>query len=221
MSDEVTLLVKGTSFGGWKEIEIVAGIERQARDLTLSVPQRWPGATDIPRRIKQGDVCEVFIGADKLLTGYVDATPIRYDARSLTVGVKGRSKTGALVDSSAIHKTGEWNNTRIEKIAADLATPFGIEVVAEASTGNALVKHKIDPGETVFECLDSLLTQHQLLSTDDAEGRLIFIKPGTAGRATTSLEYGKNILSADSSLDCKDIFSSYTVTGQRAGSDNT
>src|SRR5574340_693573 len=128
MSDDVTLVVNGTEYGGWKEVEISAGIERQARDFTLSVTDRWPGATDIPRRIKQGDVCEVYIGADKLLTGHVDATPIRYDGKSISVGVKGRSKTADLVDCSAVHKTGQWHNAKIERIAADLAAPFGIEV---------------------------------------------------------------------------------------------
>lgn len=220
MSDAVTLRVNGIEYGGWKEVEIVAGIERQARDFTLGVTRNWPGATEIPRVIRQGDLCEVFIGADKLLTGYVDATPIRYDGKSVSVGVKGRSKTADLVDCSAIHKTGQWRNAKIERIAADLAAPFNLEVIAEASTGAAIVEHQIQPGETVFECIDRLLTLRQMLSTDDAEGRVIFISAGSGGKAGTKLEYGKNILSADAALDYKDVFSNYTVKGQHAGTDN-
>ena len=68
-ADDVTLRVNGADFGGWKEVEISAGIERQARDFSLSVTSQWPGATDLPRRMSQGDVCEVLIGDDKLLTG--------------------------------------------------------------------------------------------------------------------------------------------------------
>ncbi|MCK9389760.1 MAG: contractile injection system protein, VgrG/Pvc8 family [Sulfuritalea sp.] len=220
MSDEVTLRVNGLDFAGWKEVEIVPGIERLARDFSLSVTSKWPGATDIPRLIKKGDLCEVFVGTDKLLTGIVDATPIRYDDKSLSVGVKGRSKTADLVDCSAVHKAGQWRNTRIEQIIADLAQPFGIEVVTEADTGAPVSEFQIQPGETVFECIDRLLTMRQLLCTDDAEGRVVIIKTGSGGRATTALEYGKNILSADSPLDYKDVFSSYTVNGQRAGTDN-
>lgn len=219
MSDEVTLRVNGLDFGGWKEIEIVAGIERLARDFSLSVTSKWPGATDIPRRVKPGDLCEVFIGEDKVLTGYVDATPIRYDARSVSVGVKGRSKTADLVDCSAIHKTGGWKNSRVEQIAKDLAQPFDIEIIAEASTGDPQPKYQINPGESAFECIDRLLSARQLLCSDDAQGRAVFIKTGSGGRATTALEYGKNILSADSSLDAKDMFNEYLVLGQRAGTD--
>ena len=94
----VRLLVNGTEYGGWKSVRIAAGIERQARDFDLDVTDRWPGQTEIPRRIQPGDPCQVFIGDDLVLTGYVDATPIRYDGKSVTVGVKGRSKTADLVD---------------------------------------------------------------------------------------------------------------------------
>lgn len=94
----VRLIVNGLEFGGWKSARIEAGIERQARSFELSVTDRWPGATDLPRRIKPGDACQLYIGDDLVVTGYVDATPIKYDGRSVSVGVKGRSKTADLVD---------------------------------------------------------------------------------------------------------------------------
>ena len=102
----VRLLVNGAEYGGWKSVRISAGIERQARDFDLEVTDRWPGQSDIPRRIQPGDACQVFIGADLVLTGYVDATPIKYDGKSVSVAVKGRSKTCDLVDCCPI-PTGE------------------------------------------------------------------------------------------------------------------
>ena len=56
------------------------------------------GRRPAPRRIRPGDLCQVFIGNDLVLTGFVDATPIRYDGNAVGVGVKGRSKTADLVD---------------------------------------------------------------------------------------------------------------------------
>ncbi len=102
----VRLLVNGSEYGGWKSVRISAGIERQARDFDLEVTDRWPGQTTVPRRIQPGDACQVFIGNDLVLTGYVDATPIKYDGKSVGVGVKGRSKTADLVDCCPI-PTGE------------------------------------------------------------------------------------------------------------------
>jgi len=220
MTDEVKLRINGIDFGGWLEVEINAGIERQARDFKLSITRTWPGATDIPRRVKAGDVCEVFIGNDKILTGYVDATPISYSATSVSVGVTGRSKTADLVDCSASFKTGQWRNAKIERIASDLAKPYDIKVIAEIDTGSAISDHQIDTGETTFESIDRLLTIRQLLSTDNANGDLVLINAGSGGKAVTALKYGENILSANAALDYKDVFSDYTAKGQRAGNDN-
>lgn len=219
MNDAVTLRVNGVDYGGWKDVEISAGIERQARDFNLAVTRNWPGETDIPRRVKPGDVCEIWIGNDKLLTGYVDSTPISYDAKQVNVGVRGRSKTADLVDCSAEHKTGQWRGAKIERIAQDLAKPYGVEVIAEASTGGKIADHQIQPGETVFECIDRLLTIRQLLATDDSAGRLVFISAGSGGRASTALKLGENIKSAEAGLDYKDVFGRYTVRGQRSGDD--
>jgi len=219
MSENVTLRVNGVDFAGWLDVQIVAGIERQARDFTLSITRVWPGATDIPRRVRPGDVCEVWIGSDKLLTGHVDATPISYDKESVTVGVKGRSKTADLVDCAADFGKGQWRGRKIESIAADLAKAYGITVQSEVETGAVIAEHQIQPGETVFESVSRLLALRQLLSTDDAEGNMVLVNPGSGGRAETALELGKNVLSADAPLDYKDVFGTYVCKGQRAGSD--
>ncbi|CAG0967003.1 hypothetical protein MTYP_01048 [Methylophilaceae bacterium] len=219
MSEQVTLRVNGEDYEGWLEVDITAGIERQARDFNLAITRTWPGATDIPRRVRPGDVCEVWLGADKLLTGYVDATPISYDDRAVTVGVKGRSKTADLVDCSADFGKGQWQGRRVEKIVADLAAAYGIKVITEVDTGGTVADHQIQPGETVYESIARLLALRQLLSTDDAEGNLVLVNPGSAGRATTALRTGENVLRADAGLDYKDVFSTYVCKGQRAGSD--
>jgi len=219
MNNEVTLRVNGTDFKGWLEVEIVAGIERQARDFSLAITRNWPGATDIPRRVRPGDVCEVWIGSDKLLTGYVDATPISYDSRQVSVGVKGRSKTADLVDCSANFGKGQWRGRKIESIAKDLAAVYGIGIITEVDTGNAIAEHQIQPGETVFESLSRMLALRQLLSTDDADGNLVLVNPGSGGRAGTALELGKNIKTADAALDYKDVYGTYICKGQRAGTD--
>ncbi len=92
------LVVNGVEFGGWKSVRIEAGIERQARSFDLTVTDRWPGQTDIPRRVRPGDACELYIGNDRVATGYIDGTPIKYDGASVSVGIRGRSKTADLVD---------------------------------------------------------------------------------------------------------------------------
>lgn len=218
--NDVLLKVNGMTFDGWLEVEIAAGIERQARDFRLEITRAWPGATDYPRMVRPGDVCELWIGGDKLLAGYIDATPISYDDTQVSVGVTGRSKTCDLVDCSAEHGAGQWLNRKIEKIASDLASAYGVKVLTEVDTGGVVTDHQVQPGETIFESLGRLLTLRQLLSTDDANGNLVLIEPGSGGRAATALKLGDNILSADIGLDYKDVFGIYECKGQQSGHDD-
>lgn len=249
----VRLLVNGREFGGWKSVRISAGIERQSRDFVLEVTDRWPGQTEIPRRIRPFDACQVFIGNDLVLTGWVDGTPIKHDGKSVTVGVKGRSKTEDLVDCCPIEpgqatkgggggswgdvigpdgkavkviappaKTAsQWRNAKMEIIAAALAAPYGVRVIAEVDTGAAIRDHQVQQGETVFESIDRMMRLRHVLSTDNERGDLVFIEVGSAGKAGTALEVGPNgnVLSGDAPLDYKGVFSQYIVKGQRAGND--
>lgn len=219
MSEQVTLRVGGQDFAGWLDIDITAGIERQARNFALAITRSWPGATDIPRRVRPGDVCELWLGADKLVTGYIDATPIIYDDEQVSVAVRGRSKTADLVDCSADFGKGQWQGRRVEKIAADLAGVYGVKVITQVETGGPVADHQIQPGETVFESIARLLALRQLLSTDDADGNLVLVNPGSGGRATTALRTGDNVLRGQADLDYKDVYSTYICKGQRAGSD--
>lgn len=250
-ANQVRLVVNGQEFGGWKSVRIEAGIERQARSFDLEVTDRWPGQTDIPRRIRPFDTCQVFIGNDLVLTGYVDATPIKYDGKSVGVGVKGRSKTADLVDCCPIESgqstsagsggtwgdvvgpdgktakvvkppaktASQWRNMKMEAIAASLAAPYRVRVISEVDTGKAIPDHQVQQGETVFESIDRMMRLRHVLSSDNEKGDLVFIDVGSAGKAGTALEVGKNILAGSADLDYKGVFSEYVVKGQRAGND--
>lgn len=258
IENAVRLLVNGVEFGGWKSVRIGAGIERQARSFDLSVTDRWPGSrNDIPRRVRAGDVCEIYIGADRVLTGYVDGTPIKYTAKTVTVGVGGRSKTADLVDCCPVQGTrdtsgagaggnrwaqlgvqsatgsnpapaaraiapnakggsgGQWRAAKLEQIAADMAAEYGVKVVAEVDTG-APLSHQVQQGETVFESIDRMLRMRHCLATDNALGELVFVVAGSGGKATTSLELGRNIREGDAPLNFSKVFSEYICKGQKA-----
>lgn len=217
-ANTVWLKVNGADYGGWKRVSITAGLDRQARDFELEITSRWPGQSDIQRRVAPFDTCQVMIGSDLVLTGFVDATPIRYDRATLSVGVKGRSKTADLVDCAAINEPGQWTGRRVEDIIRDMASPYGVGVVVEADTGDVVSTHQIEQGETVFEGIDRLISVRALLSTDDAKGRLVLTRTGKL-KATTPLVFGENILACDAPLDCKDRFSRYVVKGQAIGTD--
>jgi prophage tail gpP-like protein len=218
MNDAVTLVVNGLKFAGWISVRIEAGLERLARSFELSVTQKWPGS-EAPR-IKPGDLCEVFIDDDLVCTGYVDATPISYDAHGITIVINGRSKTGDLIDSSAEFTTGQFKGLSVEAIAKKLSAPYSVNVINETATGAVITDFQIQQGETVFESLDRLSKQRQVLFTDNAAGDVVIASPGSRGSANSALELGINILSGNAGFDFSEVYSSYTVKGQKSGTDD-
>lgn len=218
--DMVTLTVDGMDYAGWKRVEISAGVERQARDFSLDVTWRWPGSESRPLRIRHGARCQVRIGGDVVLTGYVDATPIEYDKSSITTRITGRSLTQDLIDCSVAAQPGQWRGQTVLQVVRALAGQYNIDVVDEAGDAATVADHTVEPGETVFESIDRLLSLSELLSTDDEHGRLVLAKPGGAGRAGDALELGVNVLRGHAPLDFSAVYSEYQCIGQRAGTDD-
>lgn len=217
---KVRLRVAGMDYGGWTRVKIGAGIERQARDFDLGITWRW-GEQAQPIPIKQGEKAQVWIGQDLVMTGWVFATPISHDPDQITRGAAGRSLTADMVDCSAVNKPGQWRRQSVQKIVQALAQPFGLQVVSQVAETQALADHSIEPGETVFASIDRLLTISRLLSTDDPQGRIVIVEPGSAGRAVDALVVGENVLSADAGLDFAQIMSQYRVVGQKSGTDES
>ncbi len=220
MNNTVILRVNGQEWGGWTSVRISAGIERIARDFNVEITRSWPGDTDqVVRqsRIKNGDLVEVLIGTDKVLTGFVEATPVRYDARSISTGISGRSKTADLIDCSATPS--QYAGRSLVQVATELAKPFSITVVDAGGTSGVLQGVQADQGETVMDVLNKMLGLQQALAYDNAQGELVIGGIGSQ-QAHTALVLGENILSCDTEKSIRDRFSSYQVSGQRTGNND-
>ncbi len=216
----VTMTVNGRNYSGWTSVDISAGIEQTARSFSLTVTHPWPDSNGA-QPIRPGDACIVKIGNDTVITGYVDAAPISHDKSNITRNITGRSKTADLIDCAAIKKGGQWKGQKVERIAADLASWYGIKVVTKIDTGLPVPVHQIQQGESVFECLDRLMRARQLFLTDNEKGDLVFIDVGTE-KASTILFVDKekgNVESGSASFDCSKRFSEYVCKGQSAGDD--
>lgn len=217
MNNMVFLRVNGREWGGWTSVRISAGIDRVARDFNVSITRQWPGSSEIMHPVKNGDLVEVLIGDDLVITGWIEATPASYDANSIETGIVGRSKTADLIDCSA---SGDQHSGKtLFGIAKSFCQPFGISVVDGGVPATAVIDAQPEHGETVVECLNRLLGQVQSLAYDDEQGHLVLGKAGNS-RAATALVLGENILSCDTERSVRERFSSYLVSGQRPGTDD-
>ncbi|PDO83349.1 phage baseplate assembly protein [Kosakonia pseudosacchari] len=220
MNDNVTLRVDGREWGGWTSVRIGAGIERLARDFSVEITREWPGSDgtkSLQPRIKNSAKVEVLIGADLVITGWVEATPVRYDAGSISTGISGRSLTADLIDCAADPR--QLNGRSLVQVATTLAAPFGIDVINSGAPTGSIPSVQPDHGETVLEVLNKILGKQQALAYDDPRGRLVIGGIGST-RATTALVLGQNIISCDTEKSIRERFSTYQVSGQRSGNDD-
>ncbi|RJX32341.1 MAG: phage tail protein [Oxalobacter sp.] len=216
--DKVNLIVAGTVYSGWTDVDIERSIERFAGSFTIALTERWPGQASA-RPIKPGRPCQVKIGDDLVITGYTDDYMPRIDSETHSVSISGRDKTGDLVDCSAIHKSGQWKKIKLERIATDLCKPFGISVITATDTGKAFPSFNVEEGESVFECLDRAARQRAVLLTSDAAGNLLITRASGAVSPGALIE-GQNVLSAEGQFSWKDRHSRYTIKSQeKSGED--
>lgn len=96
-SNLVEIRVGGKRYGGWKSVLITSSIEQVARAFALEVTENFPGNTAFTA-LQTGELVQVYIGEDLVCTGYITSTPIRYDGKTITVQVQGKSRTVDLVD---------------------------------------------------------------------------------------------------------------------------
>lgn len=213
VSEELTLNVDGKIWGGWTEMTINRSLESIAGEFDLTITARWSAAA--PRSIKPGMSCYVSIGSARVMTGYIDDFIPSYDAENVSLRVMGRDKTGDLVDSSVVDKSGQWRGQTLEQLAATICKPYGIEVINETDTGEVFGSITLEQGETGFELLDRLAKQRGVLMTSDAWGRLIITRASTIS-AGVSLVLGDNILAARGRFSWRERASQYIVKGSAA-----
>lgn len=96
--NKVSIRVDGKKYEGWLEVSIQANIDQLCRQFAMRVTDNFPGNVAFAKRLKAGQLVEVFIGTDLVCTGYIVSTPIRYDARNISVEVHGKSRTIDLVE---------------------------------------------------------------------------------------------------------------------------
>lgn len=218
MRPDIVLKLDRQTFSGWSVVRVRRGIEQLAGTFDLQVVDKW-ALDGSARQIQDGMACQVLIGGQPVITGWVDDVSAVYDGTSHSLQVRGRDKTGDLVDCSAIHATQEWVGRTLTQVAEDLCAPFGIAVQARADVGGPFLYTHAEQGESVHDLIDRAARLRGVLAISDAAtGDLVLTRAGDS-RAVTPLALGDNILAGRSHRSQRDRFSLYRVVGQQRESD--
>lgn len=218
MADVVTLKVGGRRFDAWTTVSVSKGIRDVAGAFGLDYAERTSELGE-RRIIRQGEACEVLVGEELVITGWIDASHPGFDPHGRDLRVEGRDKACDLVDCSALNRPGVWKGRTLIQIATDLVQPFGLAIEARADVGAAFKAFALQQGETVWEAIERLARFRGLLAVSTAAGGVAFVKPGQR-RANFTLRQGETLISAQASDDGRDRFSRYVVKGQSAGDDD-
>lgn len=218
-ADDLTLLIGGRAYAGWMKARLARGIDRFCADFDVEVSERWQGQ-NAPWQIQPFQACQIRIGSDTVLTGYVEAYKPRFDARMHRVRICGRSRTCDLVECTPDIPSGQYRGYTLEAICRGVCALFGISVVVNTDATMVVADATIERCETAYTFLERLGRLAGVLMTDDADGNLVLCGVG-ATRASGALVQGQNILRAEADLDVRRRFSDYIVkgqTGETAGS---
>lgn len=208
MSNELIISVGGLNITEWTSVRLTRSVERVVSDFEFSITDREPGWWKYP--IAPGDACQVFIGNDLVLTGYIDRYTPSFDARQHNITVSGRSKTQDIVDCSAVWQGSQLMNGTVKSISENLCAPFGVGVKALTDTGAVVPKRNLNIGETPFEVIEPLARLRGLLIYDDTEGNLVLSKVG-ALTAHSGFQEGVNVQSASMTYSMDSRFRSYSA----------
>lgn len=216
--NECELVVDGKAWYGWTRVEIQRGLEQLASGFSLELTTKWPGI-DLPVGLREGLPCEVRLGGETVITGYIDQYEPDMSETSSIVRIEGRDRTGDLVDCSAIHKSGQWRSVRLETIVHDITAPFGIKVAVATDTGDVFKSFSLEDGEQAFDTIDRACRLRGVLATSSTNGHLVLTR-ASSQKVPVSLKEGVNIKRIKAAHSWKDRHSVIYVKAQVPGDDD-
>lgn len=219
MSHEVSLEIAGKKHLGFKTGMLTRSMEQAADTFDVTYSDRWLANSE-PFPIEAGDTAKILFDGIPALTGFVDGTEVSYSAKSSDLQARGRSKTGDLIDCSAVFKAGQWRKKTLRSICEDLLAPFNVGLIIDGDEGPPFKRFAVENGETVFEAVARMCKLRSKIPMSDANGNLVLAQAGLF-KTKTVLRDGVNIKTGRRSDDWRDRFSDYLLRGQVKGDDDT
>jgi len=205
--------VAGRQLSAWTSVRVTRGMERCPSDFELTMTSRFPGALK-QYVVSRGDRCQVFIGDDLVITGWVDRVTPSFTRNSHSITVIGRSKCADLVDCSAEWPGGQIVGTSALDIATKVAAKYNIAVHGKVDEGQVIPSVALMYGESAFSIIERTCRYRQLLAYDDVYGNLVLSQVTKDDRMASGFVQGQNVESASAVWSMDERFSDYAITLQ-------
>ncbi len=209
--DQLTLRIGGLDIQGWTDMRVTRGVERVPGDFEITMTERFPGdlraVTVLP-----GQPCQVLLGADVVITGYVDRFAPSISARGHQIRVSGRGACCDLVDCSAEWPGGQISGTNALDVAQKLAKPYGIRaaLASGVGAGGNIPQFNLILGETAWEVIERVCRYRALLAYELADGSLLLNQVGTDAHSS-GFALGQNVQAASVQYSMDQRYSDYVA----------
>jgi prophage tail gpP-like protein len=222
--DDVAIVIDNNRYAGWQSIQIMRSAEAFPNSFSVTGTEAFP--YDAKRiLIQPGAFCQVFIGSDLVITGYVDRYEMHIGPRMHSVMITGRGLCEDLVDCSVdlINPTKDLRNGMVNAsnaldLATKLAKPFEkIKVRSAVSDlGQPIPFFQIMAGETAYEVIERVARYAGYLVYEDENGAMVLDRVGTKEMASgfvmsAAADAQGNIESAAAVMSIDQLYSVYCV----------
>lgn len=212
--NDISISVGGKKYTGWKSVQITQSLETLSSQFMLSVVDKHDQKSNEDWLLRPQDECVIYLGDDKLITGYIDDVSNNIAADTHEIKINGRDKTGDLVDCNYIEPLNSWSKKNLFNFAITLCEPFGIGVSKSSDIDiSQTFAPTVNKSDTVFENINKHAKDLGILFITDSEGNVLLTNSGNT-KTNDVLEYGKNIKRGNVSHTYSERFSKYILEAQ-------
>lgn len=193
MKDDLILTARGRRISGWTNISVTLRADGFPGQFAIAMSWKDP-MTHGAVIAAAGDACEVYLGNDLVVSGYIDQDIPSGDKNSRSLTLTGRGRCQDLADCCAEWDTRQLISGNALTIAQKLASAYKIDVVlgAGADPGPQVPQWALNFTEKAADIIQRLAQNAGLLAYEDASGRLVLAKVGTVTAASGAV-YGQNV----------------------------
>ncbi|KGB21174.1 phage baseplate assembly protein [Acetobacter tropicalis] len=190
--DEVSIHVSGMTISGWQDVSIRLGLEVMPATARIAFTEYQPDG-GYTLSIDPGMRCQVLIGKDLVITGYVSVVETDTDRSGNLMSMEIDSLSIDLIECSAEFATYQMSSTNALAICQQVSRPRGVTVTSiQAAGATDIQQFSVILSETAYEVMERVCRLAGCIFYDQPNGTVL-LSPVGATQASSGLIEGENI----------------------------
>ncbi|MFT8463129.1 phage baseplate assembly protein [Acetobacter persici] len=190
--DEVSVHVAGMTISGWQNVSVRIGLELMPSAAQIAFTEYQPDG-QYTVSIDPGMRCQVSIGQDLVITGYVSVVETNTGPDGNQMSMEIDSLSIDLVECSAEFATYQMSSTNALAICQQVSRPRGITVASTQGAGNTDIQQfSVILSETAYEVMERVCRLAGCIFYDQPDGSIL-LSPVGVQQAASGFTEGENI----------------------------